>query len=148
MVHHVTLTSLRPAATIYYRVHAGKTVLDQEGKPFETAVLATAVPGEPVTVYGQVMRVDGSPAVGAMVSAWVVDGVGSRSEPLTALVDGWGYWVFSMPEVDCANTQLQVEASSTDGLQTVGTVPACSDMAGSVLNLPEAASGDQLSPDR
>jgi hypothetical protein len=123
--HHVTLARLQPEATIFFRVHAGDTVLDQEGKPFATTTLVTTAPDEPVTVYGQVVQEYDALAPGAMVIARLMDSTGNQSEILSTLVDGWGYWVLSVPEVACEQAKLHLQIVEPTGKTIELNRPAC-----------------------
>ena len=124
-VHLVTLTGLSPEATIYFRVHSGNSVADNESKLFETATLASVAPTAPATAYGQVNMPDGAPAVGSVVFGWLVDAAGNRSEPLSAPVDGWGYWVLSVPVVDCEQVKLHLEIVEPTGKAIELDRPVC-----------------------
>ena len=124
-VHQATLTGLSPETTIYYRLHSGNNIADNGGKPYKTTTLASIALGAPVTVYGQVTARDGAPAVGSVVLGWLVDSAGIRSEPLSALVDGWGYWVLSLPEVNCEQAKLHLEIVEPTGKTIELDRPAC-----------------------
>jgi hypothetical protein len=114
-LHHVTLSGLTPQTSYYFRVHSGNTVVGQGNQPFAVTTLAVTTPGTPVTAYGQVQYGNGSPATGAMLIARLLDGSGTPSEPLSVLVDGYGYWVLSLPEVDCGSTDVRLRATSPAG---------------------------------
>jgi hypothetical protein len=124
-LHHVTLTGLSPETTYAFRVHSGSSVADQDRQPFQAVTAATTAPGVPFTAYGQVRDRAGAPAGGALVLAWLQRNNGRRSEPLSALVDGWGYWVLSLPVADCADFQLILEITGSDGGLARLTQPAC-----------------------
>jgi hypothetical protein len=124
-LHHVTVAGLNPETTYAFRVHSGSSVADQGGQPFQAVTAATTIPAPPLTAYGQVQDSDGRPAVDALVLAWLLRNDGSRSEPLSALVDGWGYWVLSLPVADCADFQLILEIIGSDGDLARLTQPAC-----------------------
>jgi hypothetical protein len=117
--HHVTLTGLRPETTYFFRVHSGDgstalttgTVDDNGGALYQVNTKETGMPPVPYLAYGQVETADGQPAVGALVRAWLVDGEGNYSEPLSAVVDGWGYWNLNLPVDDCEGKQLRLEVS-------------------------------------
>jgi hypothetical protein len=100
-------------------------VADQDRQPFQAVTAATTAPGVPFTAYGQVRDRAGAPAGGALVLAWLQRNNGRRSEPLSALVDGWGYWVLSLPVADCADFQLILEVISPNGDVARLTQPAC-----------------------
>ncbi len=124
-VHQATLTGLSPETTMYYRLHSANSIADNGGKPYETATLASIAPGAPVTVYGQVTAPDGASAVGAVVFGWLINAPDNRSEPLSALVDGWGYWVLSLPEVACEQAKLHLEIVEPSGKTIELDRPAC-----------------------
>ena len=123
-IHYVTLAELQPETTVFFRIHSGDTVLDQQGKPFETTTLATSAPGEPVTVYGQVMLADNAPAVGALVIVRLVGSADTESELLATVVDGWGYWTLSVAEKAC-RAGLQIEVVSPTGARSDFSLPGC-----------------------
>ena len=57
--------------------------------------------------------------------AWLLDAEGGESEPLSALVDGWGYWSLNLPLRDCADVRLQLKAFGPRGGEAELTLPAC-----------------------
>ncbi|WP_423226410.1 CARDB domain-containing protein [Candidatus Amarolinea aalborgensis] len=124
-VHYVTLAELQPETTVFFRIHAGDTVLNQGGKPFKTTTLATMAPGEPVTIYGQVILADNAPAAGALVIARLVGSADTESEPMATVVDGWGYWTLSVPEVACEQAKLHLEIVEPTGKTIELDRPAC-----------------------
>jgi hypothetical protein len=113
-LHHVTLSGLAPETIYYFRVHSGNTVVREGNQPFAVTTLPVTTPGTPITAYGQVQYGNGSPATGAMLIARLLDGSGTPSEPLSVLVDGYGYWVLSLPDVECGSTALHLRATSPD----------------------------------
>jgi hypothetical protein len=129
-VHHVTLTGLTPETNYLFRVHSGEIVDDSDGDLHQVTTNATGMPPVPSLAYGQVETTsDGTsssaPAVGALVRARLVDGEGGRSQPLSALVDGWGYWSFSLPVGDCTQMQLELQVFGTRGSEAELAGPAC-----------------------
>ena len=46
-------------------------------------------------------------------------------EPLSALVDGWGYWSLNLPLRDCADVVLELRAFGPSGGEAELTLPAC-----------------------
>jgi hypothetical protein len=121
-LHSATLGNLSPETTYYYRVHSGNTAA---GQPFQVATRATTTPGAPVTAYGQVQYSGGAPATGSLLVARLAESGGAPSEPLSALVDAYGYWVLSLPEVDCASANAQLRAISPAGEVAELIHPAC-----------------------
>jgi hypothetical protein len=129
-VHHVTLTNLIPETNYLFRVHSGETVDDSGGELHQVTTKATELPSAPFLAYGQVETASdgtsaGAPAVGALVRAWLVDGEGGRSQPLSAVVDGWGYWSLSLPLGDCTQMQLELQVFGVRGSEAELTGPAC-----------------------
>jgi hypothetical protein len=123
--HHVTLRDLSPETTYYFRVHSGDAVDDNGGQLYQVTTGATELPLVPYLAYGQVETSDGGPAVGALVRAWLLDGGGGQSEPLSTLVDASGYWSLNLPLDDCAGMDLKLEAIGVMGGEAELTLPAC-----------------------
>jgi hypothetical protein len=136
-VHHVTLTGLTPESAYYFRVHSGDTVDDNGGALYQVSTKATTMPPMPFLAYGQVETSDGKPAVGALVRAWLLDAEGGESEPLSALVDGWGYWSLNLPPGDCADVRLQLRAIGPRGSEAESTQAACEVKPAPMVVLPE-----------
>lgn len=124
-LHRVTLAGLNPESAVYYRVHSGATVADEEGEPFVANTRSTGTPATPRTAYGRAAFSDGSPATGALVIARLADAAGGESEPLSVLVDGSGWWYMSLPETACDGTSLVVEAIGPQGETGALSHPAC-----------------------
>ncbi len=124
-VHQVTLTGLTPETTYYFRVHSGERVDDNGGALYEVVTKKTALPPVPFLAYGRVETAAGSPAVGTLVRAWLVDDAGKESEAISALVDGYGHWSLNLPVQDCQGLQLKLEAISQRGSDAVLAQPAC-----------------------
>lgn len=111
-VHSVTLSGLQPETTYVFKVHSGR---NNNGRLLEITTSAVAAPATPQAVYGQVLDDSSAPAVGSVVIARLEDSQRAQSEPLSALVDGWGYWVLNLPQVDCASAKLQLSVVSPAG---------------------------------
>jgi hypothetical protein len=124
-VHQVTLTRLEPETTYHFRIHSGETVDDNRGALYEVTTKKTGMPQIPFLAYGQVETSDGALAVGALVRARLVDTEGTPSEPLSALVDGYGYWSLSLPLPSCEGVQLKLQAIGQRGSETEVTQSAC-----------------------
>lgn len=133
MVHHVTLTRLTPETTYYFRVHSGETMDDNSGTLYTATTKESHLPPVPYLAYGQVETTDGQPATGALVRVWLLNaghalsGVegGEQSEPLSTLVDGYGYWSMSLPMDKCEDLEVKLEAIGPRGSQAELTQPAC-----------------------
>jgi hypothetical protein len=124
-VHHVTLTGLTPETTYYFRVHSGESVDDNGGALYQVSTKETGIPPVPYRAYGQVETSDGQPAVGALVRARLVDGEEKTSEPLSALVDGYGYWALNLPVEACQGLEVRLQATGRQGGEASLTQPAC-----------------------
>jgi hypothetical protein len=124
-LHHVTVTGLIPETTYTFRVHSGDSVVSPAGAPYRVTTAATGALVLPLTAYGQAQDAAGSPAAGALIRAWLVGANGSRSEPLSTLVDGWGYWNLSLLAEGCAERQLILSAVGADGAAATLMQPAC-----------------------
>ncbi len=124
-VHHVTLTRLTPDTTYYYRVHAGGAISPAEGEPYQATTLPTGVPPVPFLAYGQVKTSGGDPAEGALVRVRLLDAGGGQSEPLSKLVDSYGYWSLNLPLASCSGVQLQLAAFGAEGGVAELTHAAC-----------------------
>ena len=87
---------------------------------------ATGVVATPVTAFGQVKDAEGTPAIGTVVVAQILNASGESSEPLSALVGSWGYWAMSLNLADCTDDRIVLHLVGT--YEDVGklTVPACS----------------------
>ncbi len=94
------------------------------------------MPPVPNLAYGQVLIPDGKPAVGALVRAWLVDEGGNESEPLSAVVDGYGYWSLNLPVQDCEGVQLKLEAIGQRGAAAEQVLPACEVRPAVTIKLP------------
>ena len=46
-------------------------------------------------------------------------------EPLSALVDGWGYWSLNLPLRDCADVKLQLKAIGSGDREAELTLSSC-----------------------
>lgn len=137
-LHSVTLANLLPETPYFFRLHAGETVADDAGQPFMVATRASEQPTPPAIAYGQVHYQDASPAVGSLLRAWLVSGDGSRFEPLSALVDGWGYWNLSLPMAACDGLNLSLEVAGPAGETAAGLIPACAVQPAPALTLDPA----------
>ncbi len=135
-VHHVTLTGLAPETTYSFRVHSGYSVDDNDGALYQVTTKETGMPPIPYLAYGQVETVDGTPeagvpAVGALVRMWLVDGDGKPSDPLSTLVDGYGYWSLNLrsgtdlPTQNCDKVALRLEVVGPMGSEAGWVQNAC-----------------------
>ena len=143
-VHHVTLTGLTPETTYYFRVHSGLTTVDDnDGALYQVTTKETGMPPMPYLAYGQVETVDGAPeagvpAVGALVRMWLVDGDGKPSDPLSTLVDGYGYWSLNLPAAECESLELKLQAVGRRGSEAEQTQSACEVRPAAKLALAES----------
>ncbi len=124
-VHHVTLTRLTPETTYYFRVHSGETADDNDGALYKVTTKETGMPPVPYLAYGQVETADGQPAAGALVRVWLVDKDDKSSEPLSTLVDGYGYWSMSLPVDRCKDLDVRLQAIGRQGSEAELTQSAC-----------------------
>ncbi len=123
--HHVTLTGLTPETTYDFRVHSGETIDDNDGALYQVTTRATELPPTPYLAYGRVETAEGAPAVGALVRVWLVDEAGNEAEPVSALVDGYGYWSLSLPVDRCKDLQVKLQVTGRQGSSAEITQPAC-----------------------
>jgi hypothetical protein len=63
--------------------------------------------------------------VGALVRTWVVDEAGNESEPLSTLVDGYGYWSLNLSLESCEGAKLNLQAIGQRGSEAELTYSAC-----------------------
>jgi hypothetical protein len=136
MAQHVWVTGLQPETTYHFRVHSGEQVDDNHGALYPVTTRATELPDMPFLAFSPVQAPDGGAVVGAVVRSWLVDGQGQRSEPLSAVVDGYGYWNLSMPLPDCVGRLLEVSVYGPTGEQTSVWLPACDAGPAPVVTLP------------
>ncbi len=95
--HYVTLEGLLPNTTYYFDDVSGSTTDDNGGAHYSVTTGPTLGLPASDTIYGQVFQEDETtPAEGTIVYITLMDhdGSGSPDEaaPLSALVDGTGYW--------------------------------------------------------
>ena len=135
-VHQVTLTGLAPETTYYLRVHSGDSIDDNNGALYQVTTKATELPPVPFLAYGQVQTAVGAPAVGALVQAWLVDAENGEAEPLSTLVDGYGYWSLNLPIEACEGLQLKLEAIGQRGSDVQLIQPACEVQPAVTIKLP------------
>jgi hypothetical protein len=124
-LHHVTVIGLAPETAYAFRVHSGDSVAGPDEAPYRVTTAATGPLTLPLIAFGQVRSAAGSPAAGALVRAWLVGADDRRSEALSALVDGWGYWNLSLLAEGCAERQLILAAVGAEGAAATLTQPAC-----------------------
>jgi hypothetical protein len=96
--------------------------------------------------YGQVQTSDGMLAAGALVRAWLLDADGNPSEPLSTLVDGYGYWMLSLLLPDCSGVQIRLQAIGRKGSEVELQQPACETRPAPMLVLPEKGRADLYLP--
>jgi PKD repeat protein len=124
-VHHVTLTGLSPETTYYFRVHSGKILDDNDRALYKVTTKKTGMPPVPYLAYGQVETADGQPAEGALLRVWLVDAENGTSEPLSTMVDGYGYWSLNLSVQECEGLQLRLLVFSRQGSEVEWTQPTC-----------------------
>ena len=129
--HYVTLTGLTPNTTYYFDVVSDGTTDDNEGAHYAVTTGPTLALPNSDTIYGQVFkacsepcrREDGTtPAEGAIVYITLrdADGSGSPDEaaPLSALVEGSGYWLANLGNARTAGlTAYFGYSASGDGVE-------------------------------
>ena len=82
------------------------------------------------------------PAVGALVRAWRLDAEGKHSEPLSTLVDGYGYWSMNLrsgtdlPTQNCDKVALRLEVVGPMGSEAGWVQNACDVLPASRIMLP------------
>jgi hypothetical protein len=145
-VHHVTLTSLTPEETYTFRVHSGNNLDYSGGALYQVTTLATTLPPVPYLAYGVVETASGEPAVGALVRVWLLDDEGAKSQPLSTLVDGYGYWTLNLPLAACGEVTLQLQAIGPKGSVAELAHPACDVQPAPALALQEESSIDVYLP--
>jgi hypothetical protein len=144
-VHHVTLTGLTPEIIYYFRIQSGETVDDNDGALHKVTTKKTGMPPIPYLAYGQVETANGQPAVAAMVRVWL-EGEGEYSEPLSTLVDGYGYWSMSLPVDKCEDLDLKLQAIGRQGSEASLAQPACEVKPAPTVALSEQAPIDVYLP--
>jgi len=123
--HQVTLGGLKPETSYFFRIHSGSAVADDAGVPFHVMTRATGKLTTPFATYGQVFDSSGGPATGALVIVRLTDSSGNPSEPLSVLVNGWGWWVLSPALEQCEGMMMALAAKGADGSAGRLSVPAC-----------------------
>ncbi|MBC8422412.1 MAG: S8 family serine peptidase, partial [Chloroflexi bacterium] len=116
--HYVTLQGLIPETTYYFDVVSGGTTNDNGGAHYTMTTGPTLGLPPSDTIYSQVFKEDGAtPAEGTIVYITLRnnDGIGSPDEtaPLSALVDGTGYWYTNLGNTRTAD--LSSYFDYTDG---------------------------------
>jgi hypothetical protein len=123
--HHVTLTGLTPETTYRFRLHSGETIDNNDGVLYQATTKVTQMPPMPYLAYGQVETADAQPAEGALLRVWLVDAENGTSEPLSTMVDGYGYWSMSLPVDECADLELKLQVIGRRGSEAELTQLAC-----------------------
>ncbi len=91
--HHVTVRSLTPNTTYYFKLGTGSRELyDNNGAPYTTTT-TTAISAQARTIYGQVSLASGSPAAGALIYVSA-----DNLAPMSAIVQSSGSWVLSLAQ--------------------------------------------------
>jgi hypothetical protein len=91
-LHHVTLKSLKPQTTYYFKLESGGKQFDNNGKAFEKATgLTLGTPPAADPVYGTVIGASGTGAEGVIVYVNIAD-----AAPLSALAKTGGNWALSL----------------------------------------------------
>ncbi|MBP9700054.1 fibronectin type III domain-containing protein [Candidatus Woesebacteria bacterium] len=109
--HHVTVRSLRPNTTYYFKIGTGnKELYDNSGKPYETKTVG-AISGSAQTIYGEVVTMDKMPANGAIlyVSA-------DNLSPLSVLTQSTGSFVLPLSQARSKNLQQATTLTPTEKL--------------------------------
>ncbi|NLE76976.1 MAG: DNRLRE domain-containing protein [Chloroflexi bacterium] len=105
--HYVVLTGLAPDTLYYFDIQSGTTVQNNGGSHFTQTTGPTLTPPVSDAIYGPVWMAGGSvQAVGSIVYITLQDnngaGSGGQAAPLSALVDGTGYWYTNLGSVRVA----------------------------------------------
>lgn len=126
--HHVTVRSLRPNTSYFFKIGTGnKELYDNSGKPYETKTVG-AISGSAQTIYGEVVTMDNMPANGAIlyVSA-------DNLSPLSVLTQSTGSFVLPLSQARSKNLQQAATLSPTDKLTLFVVSP--SDSTSSLITI-------------
>jgi hypothetical protein len=109
-LHYVTVRNLDPGKNYFYVLGTGSSSFDNEGQPYNltTAAKPSQSPSNNQTIYGTILKNDGTPAEGAIVYV-NSDGIGA----LSSLVKSSGSWGISL--ANAFNTEKSNYATMTDG---------------------------------
>lgn len=109
--HHITVRSLRPNTTYFFKIGTGnKELYDNSGRPYETKTVGP-ISGSAQTIYGEVVTMDNMPANGAIlyVSA-------DNLSPLSVLSQSTGSFVLPLSQARSKNLQQAATLTPTERL--------------------------------
>ena len=115
LTHHVTVRSLRPGTTYWFKIGSGsdRMLYDNQGQPYQvTMAIALGTPPAADTAYGTVMTAAGSPAKGTIVYAQL-----PGATPLSALVQDNGNWVISLSTARTSDLSSYVSYDDSTSLE-------------------------------
>lgn len=126
--HHVTIRSLSPNTTYYFKIGTGTSELyDNNGAPYETKTTGP-VTGASKTLYGVIQGADGAPAAGAIIYV-----TGSNIAPLSALSQSTGSFVISLSNARTTDLRSAAVLSDETGIALLAVSPF--DDRTSIVNL-------------
>ncbi len=109
--HHVTIRSLSPNTTYFFKVGTGtKELYDNSGTPYQGKTTGSSS-GATKTLYGEVQNPDGTSANGALVYI-----TSDNIAPLSALTQSSGSWVLSLANARSRDLRNAPELSATTTL--------------------------------
>ena len=112
--HHVTLRYLKPQTKYYLKIISGQETFDNNGEPYLVTTASEIGPSSSETnpAYGTVVKIDGSPAVGAIVYFNLL-----QSAPVSTLVKASGTWLVTLNSVRTADLSGFVKFSGAEKLE-------------------------------
>lgn len=134
-LHHITLRGLSPSKNYFYTLGTGSNTFDNDGQPYSlsTAAKPSQSPSNTQTVYGNVLKIDNSPAEGSVVYVYS-EGMGA----LSSLVKSSGSWGISLSNAfnieksnyatltDESVLDIKVQGTEVDMLSNLQTTVASS----------------------
>jgi hypothetical protein len=91
--HYVTVKSLKPKTTYYFKIISGSGTYDDDGQPYQitTGSPLNLPPPASDLAYGKIIKQDGQPAEGAIVYLTL-----ANAQPQSALVQESGNWLIPL----------------------------------------------------
>jgi hypothetical protein len=103
-VHHVKVENLAPKTKYYFKIGSGTRLYDNNGQLYEiTTAPHLGTPPAADTVYGTILKTDGSAAEGVIVYLSL-----ANSTPLSALTRSGGNWAIPLGVARTANLTAYV----------------------------------------
>lgn len=136
--HHVTIRSLQPNTTYYFKIGTGsRDLYDDRGKPYQVRTAATEN-GAARTMYGEIMTPSGLPADGALIYI-----TSDTLSPLSTLSQSTGSWVLSL-----ANARTRdLQTTPTFGEQTIFSLLVLSPLDSSLSQVTTTLAQSQPVPE-